>query len=97
MKSLATNEKCCRTRRSGRLDEGLVQLRLAFDIAADSVQPDGQTTIGCVLCAVSRAFCFPTSTSCFARSWINKTQCNFVNNAQIAVIFVPFNLDSRVT
>jgi hypothetical protein len=28
---------------------------------------------------------------------INKTQCNFVNNAQIAVIFVPFNLDSQVT
>jgi hypothetical protein len=40
MKSLATIEKCCRTRRSGRLDEGLVQLRLAFDIAADSVQPE---------------------------------------------------------
>jgi hypothetical protein len=40
MKSLATNEKCCRTRRSGRLDEGLVQLRLAFDIAADSVEPE---------------------------------------------------------
>jgi hypothetical protein len=28
---------------------------------------------------------------------IDKTQCNFVNNAQIAVIFVPFNLDSWVT
>jgi hypothetical protein len=28
---------------------------------------------------------------------INKNQCNFVNNAQIAVIFVPFNLDSHVT
>jgi hypothetical protein len=27
----------------------------------------------------------------------NKTQCNFVNNAHITVIFVPFNLDSRVT
>jgi hypothetical protein len=37
MKSNATNEKSCRTRRSGRLDEDLLQLRLAFDIAADSV------------------------------------------------------------
>jgi hypothetical protein len=31
-----------------------------------------------------------------ARS-LDKTQCNFVNNAQISVIFVPFNLDIRVT
>jgi hypothetical protein len=54
---------------------------------------------------VGRSANHATSNTLWVSGWpdllhkhnINKTQCNFVNNAQIAVIFVPFNLDCRVT